>query len=520
MKKILPVSLLLPMAAGAATGEQTNILVIVCEDISPYLGCYGDEVAHTPHLDRFALESIRHTGMFTTVGVSSPSRYSLITGRFPSDDGANFMRVNSFDKEFEAVPSEGVRCYTEYLRRAGYYCTNNAKTDYQFQTPKAAWDECGNKAHWKHAPEDVPFFAIFNLMTTHESKIWENADDPLTVSPDSVVLPPYYPDCPEVRRDMAVMYSNIERMDRQFQMLYDELRASDRFSNTIVIFYSDNGGPLPRGKREIYDSGTRIPFMIRFPDGYGAGTDNDDLNMFVDIPATILALAGLDIPEYFHGIPMYGKGSGAKRKYVFGATDRFDEQVEKRGSIRDRRYLYVRNYMPQDPVYKPNAYRLNMPMMQKMEQMRDQGFLDSIQMLWFKPNPAAEQLFDCENDPHNINNLAADKRYRRVLARMRKAYQTEWIDRYNRHWVTWSEADFRERAYPQGHKPHCPDPQIHVDNEVVTVLNADSALSISYRAGDRKWHLYDRPFRAPDAGKVEILFERIGYKPTVTTINP
>ena len=512
--------MLLPVSAGAAGQvERPNILVIVCEDISPYLGCYGDPVAVSPNLDNFARESIRHTGMFTTVGVSAPSRYSLITGRYSANDGANYMRINTFDKSAEVMPPAGVKCYTEYMRRAGYYCTNNAKTDYQFKAPVAAWDEQGKKAHWKHAPKDQPFFAIFNLESTHESKIWVNGKEPLSVSPEKVILPPYYPDCPEVRHDMAVMYSNITRMDGEFQALYDQLRESDRFENTIVIFYSDNGGPIPRGKRELYDSGSRVPFMIRFPDGTGAGTVNDNLNMFVDIPATILALAGVEIPDNIQGVPMYGgKGKITKRRYVFGATDRFDEQVEKRASIRDDRYLYVRNYMPGQSLYRPNAYRLHMPMMRAMEQWRDAGKLNDIQMQWFDPKAKSEYLFDCVEDPHNVHNLAEDKRYAKVLARMRKAFEKEWIEPYNQKWVTYTEADFTRDARPNGVKQVCEKPEVVVENGMVQVKNLRDDYSASYRIDGGRWQLYTAPFSPENGEKIEVIFERIGYVPATVSV--
>ena len=199
--------------------DKPNILMIVCEDISPYLGCYGDKVAVTPNLDAFAGQSVLHTDMYTCVGVSSPSRYSLITGRYASADGANYMRSNYFNKEFGVVPPDGVKCYTEFLRQQGYYCTNNAKTDYQFSSPVSAWDEQGRKAHWKNAPSDRPFFSIFNLNITHESFIWKNTALPLAVSPNDIVLPPYYPDTKVVRHDHAVLYTNIRKMDEQFRQM-------------------------------------------------------------------------------------------------------------------------------------------------------------------------------------------------------------------------------------------------------------------------------------------------------------
>lgn len=192
------------IAQSAFSQNKPNILCVVCEDISPYLGCYGDPVAKSPNIDRLASEGIRFTRMYTPVGVCAPSRAALITGMYPTSIGANNMRNYSPNSDYEAIPSdvslyevvlpEGIKCYTEYLRAAGYYCTNNNKTDYQFAPPLTAWDENGNNAHWRHRPSGKPFFSIFNLGVTHESQIWIRNSKPLVVDPDKVLLPSYYHD--------------------------------------------------------------------------------------------------------------------------------------------------------------------------------------------------------------------------------------------------------------------------------------------------------------------------------------
>ena len=509
--------------------ETPNILVIVCEDISPYLGCYGDKVAVSPYLDQFAGQAILHTDMYTCVGVSAPSRYSLITGRYSSADGANYMRANYFNKDFGVVPPAGVKCYTELLRKKGYYCTNNSKTDYQFSNPVSAWDEQGEKAHWKNAPAHVPFFSIFNLNVTHESFIWKNTNQPLAVSPDDVLLPPYYPDTKAVRHDHAVLYSNIKKMDQQFHKLLKELEDSGRAENTIVIFYSDNGGPLPRGKREVMDSGTRVPFMIRFPDGQKAGTKNTALNMFVDIPPTILSLAGINTPAYMHGRAMYGAyKSAAERKYVFGATDRFDEQIEKRGSIRSNRYLYIRNYMPQQSVYRPVDFRLDMPMMREMLQLYKEKKLDAAQSRWFETPAFEEELYDCLADPHQIHNLADENTSRKVLNRMRAAYRKEWINPFNSDWETKPEAYFVEKMWPKGEKPCCEQPRLRMKNDKVYIDNNLDTYSAIYRIKVKtskedmaakkgmtekkeKWSLYTEPISLEKGDCIVVKLERIGY---------
>lgn len=520
--KVLISLLLAGTSLNSMATTPPNILVVVCEDISPYLGCYGDKVAVTPYLDQFSKTAVLHTNMYTCVGVSAPSRYSLITGRHSSADGANYMRSDYFNKEFGVVTPDEVKCYTEFMRSKGYYCTNNAKTDYQFPAPVSAWDEQGNKAHWKNAPKDRPFFSIFNLNITHESYIWKNTAKPLVVSPDKVILPPYYPDTDTVRHDHAVLYSNIAEMDKQFHALIEELEKSDRAKNTIVIFYSDNGGPLPRSKRELMDSGTHVPFMIRFPNGKWAGVKNQSFNMFVDIPATILSLAGVQPPAYMHGQAMYGTYKSSKeRKYVFGATDRFDEQVEKRASIRSDRYLYIRNYMPEQSVYRPVEFRLSMPMMREMLDMFKKGKLNDAQKRWFEAPTASEELYDCEKDPHQIKNLVSDSKYRKVLNEMRKAYRKEWIEPFNKEWETYPEKYFVDKMWPGGVKPQSETPRLNLCNGHVKVENDLSRYSAIYQINGmgingkkNHWMLYNEPIELKKGDKLTIRLERIGYKPS------
>ena len=250
MHKLVKSVILLTLAVPqlVATPKKPNILCVVCEDISPFLRCFGDSVAVTPNLDKFASEGIRFTHMFTTVGVSAPSRAALITGMYPTAIGANQMRNVSTSSEsmprgikpYEVVLPTGVKCFTEYMRTAGYYCTNNDKTDYQFTAPLTAWDENGKDAHWKHRPVGMPFFSIFNLNITHESQIWERGSKSLVVDPLKIKLPPYFPEDSIIRHDMAVMYSNIYEMDKQAQELFDEVKNAGLLNNTIIIFYSEN----------------------------------------------------------------------------------------------------------------------------------------------------------------------------------------------------------------------------------------------------------------------------------------
>ncbi|WP_195498604.1 sulfatase-like hydrolase/transferase [Alistipes timonensis] len=511
-----------------APERRPNILCLVCEDISPYLGCYGDKLADTPNLDRFAREGIRYTRMFTTIGVSAPSRASLITGLFPTSFGANYMRTSNTKPlteglvpPYEAVPDDGVKCYTEFLRAAGYYCTNNVKTDYQFKPPVTAWDESSKTAHWKNRPEGMPFFAIFNMTVTHESQVWKRADEPLILSPDEVVLPPYHPDNAVTRRDWAVMYSNVHEMDRQMQSYIDEVRDAGLLDNTIVIWYSDNGGPLPRQKRELYESGALVPFMVRFPDGTCAGTVEDRLLMFADIPATILSLAGIRPPSYMHGIPFLGRYEGRERSYVYGARDRLDEIVERQTCVRDARYRYVCNHLPGKSGYMQVLSRLNMPMMRNMVELYERGELDEQSRRWFEKPRRTEEFYDVDNDPHEMHNLIDDPRYARDIARMRREL-TRWDNRYNPY-LGLTEAELRERLWPGGVQPGVAAPEVRSDrNGSVKIVCATKGASIAYQIdgrgySEKHWLLYTAPVRLQPGQTLTAVATRIGCKTSDVT---
>ncbi|GAB3337977.1 sulfatase-like hydrolase/transferase [Larkinella ripae] len=503
--------------------KPVNILCIVTEDISPYLGCYGDPVANTPNLDRLATESIRFTRMFTPVGVCAPSRAALITGLYPTAIGANQMRnfapnapANYFPpgiQHYEVVLPEGVKCYTEYFRAAGYFCTNNAKTDYQFAPPLTAWDENGTTAHWKNRADGQPFLSIFNLEVTHESQIWRRNREPLVIDPDKVPLPPYFPDDSTVRRDVAVLYSNIHEMDKQVQRLIDELKTAGLLDNTIIVFYSDNGGPLPRQKRELRESGTLVPFMVRLPDGFRRGQVENRLCSFVDIPATLLSLAGLKPPSYLHGKAFLGKYQTAARAYVFGGRNRMDEQIDKQGYVRDRRFRYIRNYQPEKPGYLPVGYRLQIPMMQRMWALHEQGKLNPAQEQWFQAPRAVEEFFEVSKDPHELTNLINDPAYQKDIARLRQAY-SDWDKTHNELW-TLSEAECLERFWPNRQQPVVATPTFKTTADGLVITSATKGASLAYRVNgpDKKhWKLYTGPLKTRPGEVVTAVAVRVGYK--------
>jgi len=498
-----------------------NVLCIVCEDISPRLGSYGDPVALTPVLDRLAREAVRFTRMFSSSGVCAPSRAALITGMYANAIGANNMRTSSADRvglpNYEAVPPPAVRPFAEYLRAAGYYTTNNAKTDYQFQPPLTAWDENGRDAHWKNRPGGMPFFSVFNLETTHESQVWDRANDPVVVPPERVLLPPYYPDTPAIRRDVARVYSNVAVMDRQVGELLAELEEAGLADDTIVVFYSDNGGPLPRGKREMLDSGLHVPFLMRFPGGAHAGAVVADLVAFVDIPATILSLAGVPVPKHMHGRPFWGDQKAPARDFVFAARDRMDERVDHVRAVRDRRFKYVRNYRTDLPRYQDINYRRQMAAMQDILRLRDQGRLDPVQSLWFQATKPEEELYDTEADPHEVRDLGADPTYRPQLERLRAALDG-WLheigDRPGR-----PEAELLEEIWPGRVQPATAAPSIAWQDGRVTLECPTEGSAIAYQVDGLalrpgRWLLYTEPFAARSGAVVTAAANRIGWVPS------
>lgn len=501
--------------------RRKNVLCIVCEDISPRLGAYGDPVALTPVLNQLARTGVRFTRMFSSSGVCAPSRAALITGMYATAIGANNMRTSTKDladhAPYEAVPPPAVRPFAEYLRAAGYYTTNNAKTDYQFTPPLTAWDENGRDAHWKNRPEGMPFFSVFNLETTHESQVWVRADDPVVVPPERVILPPYFPHTPTVRRDVARVYSNIAVMDRQVGELLAELSEAGLADDTIVVFYSDNGGPLPRGKREMLDSGLHVPFMIRFPDGSHAGTVVDDLVAFVDVPATILSLAGVPVPKHMQGRPFWGDQKAPARDFVFAARDRMDERVDHVRAVRDRRFKYVRNYRPDLPRYQDIDYRRQMAAMQDILRLRDEGKLDPVQSLWFQPTKPAEELYDTEADPHEVRDLSGDPAFGEPLARLRAAldgWLRETGDRPGR-----PETELIESLWPGGVQPKTAAPAIAWHDGRVTLECPTEGSAIAYQVDGRglrpgHWFLYTEPFAAKSGSVVTATANRVGWMPS------
>jgi len=421
-------------AADRATVERPNILWISTEDISPDLGCYGDRYAISPHIDRLAAEGVRFTRCFSHAGVCAPARSGLITGMYPPSIGTQHMRC-------KGIPPAFVRCFPEYLRAAGYYCTNNSKTDYQFDAPATVWDASSNKADWSGRAEGQPFFAVINFTTTHESQIRDPSaqtqklvaalDPSLRHDPAKANVPPYYSDTPLVRRDLANYADNITAMDGQVGAILERLERERLAEDTIVWFWGDHGRGLPRCKRWLYDSGTQVPLIVRVPEKWrkwaspddpeavAPGSLHDELVAFVDFAPTMLSLAGLPIPEHLQGQVFLGPRKAAPREYVYGHRDRMDEAYDIIRSVRDRRFHYLRNFMPWVTYAQRINYMDQMPTMQELRRLNAAGQLSPEAALFFREEKPLEELYDTEADPHELNNLAGDPAYAEMLNKMR-----------------------------------------------------------------------------------------------------
>ena len=422
-------------AGDAAAPGRPNILWITCEDISANLGCYGDAFARTPTLDALAARGVRYTRAFGVTGVCAPNRSCLITGVYPSSLGSHDMRCTT------RLPA-CVKCFPEYLRRAGYYCTNNSKTDYNFPTPKTAWDECSRKAHYKNRAAGQPFFAVFNYTLTHESRIrqadksFERVTARLTAEqrhdPAKVPVPPYHPLAPEVRRDWARYHDLITALDCQVAARLKELDDAGLAGDTIVFFFSDHGAGMPGVKKWIWRDGLHVPLLAYFPEKYrawapaAAGEACDRLVSFVDFAPTVLSLAGVPIPEHMQGSAFLGPSTAEPRTLVYSHRDRMAERYDTVRGVIDGRYHYLRNFMPHLTWSQFVSYTEAMPTMKVWRRMHEEGRLDGPTARYFLPAKPVEELYDMQADPHEVRNLAGNPAHRPALERLRAAC-TKWM---------------------------------------------------------------------------------------------
>jgi arylsulfatase A-like enzyme len=507
--------------------ERPNIVWIVCEDMSPeHLESYGGTGGKTPNLNALAKESLQYNNAFSTAGVCAPSRSALITGAYQTSIGAMHMRTLAPSaaagdayppgfKGYSTLLPEGMLPYPIYLRQAGYYVTNNSKEDYQFRSPVGMWDDSSNKAHWRNRTDPKqPFFSIFNFTTTHESQVWaREGKDSLLVDPDSVTVPPVYPDDSLTRRTLARFITNVMRMDEQVGEVIAQLKEDGLYDNTIIFFYSDHGDGMPYFKRELYDRGLKVPLLVKAPwlDG---GTKTGELVSFVDFGPTLLSLAGVPIPDTMQGQAFLGKQKAEPRKYIYAARDRMDSEYDRVRAVSDGRYKYIRNYMPEKPNYQNIRYRLQNPLMGHLLDLHEKGLLDQNQDRWFAQTKPVEELYDTQSDPWEFVNLAEDPSHAEKLAELRMAHE-DWLLAYGDLGALNEMEMVRNWWNGQDTPPVTEAPKVDYQGGKVSLSSATPSAIISYKkAKSEGWQLYSKAFEASVGDSIYVNAHRIGFEPS------
>jgi arylsulfatase A-like enzyme len=437
------------------------------------------------------------------------------------------------------------------MRINGYYCTNNYKQDYQFKTPITAWDESSPYAHWRNRAKDQPFFAVVNFTETHESGLFEpygfrqietrhyhsgdrnykwkgfgkshaknrmtEAETPVHIPKDTKFkVPPYLVDNDATQRDLWKMYNNIAEMDKQVGAVLKQLEEDGLLENTIIMFYGDHGGPLPREKRLIYDSGLKTPMIVRFPNKINAGTKFNQLVSFVDFAPTLLSLIGEKPKDYMQGQAFLGKYQSKKpRKYIHAAADRFDGFTDAIRAVKDQRFKYIRNYKPEQGYYLPVAYREKIPAMQELLKLKEEGKLNDIQQQWFREKKPKEELFDCINDPFELNNLAENPKYKSKLQEL-STEMDRWLAQIGDN-PSLPEKELVEKLWDgKENKPKTAKPILKSVNGKIEITCSTKGASIGYKTSEKanSWAVYSKPLELKNTEKLIVKAHRIGYEPS------
>ncbi|MEM8500791.1 MAG: sulfatase [Pseudomonadota bacterium] len=528
---------------SVAAGDKPNILLLMAEDLSPRIGAFGDSIAQTPHIDALAERGVRFTNVFTTSGVCAPSRAATIMGLHQISFGAQHMRTSRED--YLALPPIDAKALPELLRRLGYFTLTDGKLDYQFSGtmgdgPFTIWDLQGRDVRIEDAPLNKPFFAQINFAITHESGVfpplgsWPNsithlvmqvmrsiinwsAPEGTPVSVQDIVLEPYYPDTPTVRADIARHYQNISAMDAQVGQIVAYLQESGLLENTIVIWTSDHGDGLPRAKRELYDSGLKVPMVVYWPDRFrpehmSAGATDSQLISFVDLAPTILSLVGAEIPAAMQGQDFFNPLT-PNRKYIYASRDRIDEVPDRQRAIRSARFKLIRSYQPETMGGHALDFRDNIPMMREMRTLFELGKLNKAQRLWFEP-PGKQRLFDLKNDPHELTNLADNAQYSSVLGTLNDELDA-WLARVG-DWSEDNEQEMIKRIQANGQQGITPVPTVRIGSSGVTIQSRERHASLGYRLNEGNWQLYTGPISVKSGDLITAKAVRYGWTESET----
>ena len=420
MKRLLLLlsSFCLPLSIFSA---QPNILWLTSEDHGPEMGCYGDKVARTPNVDALAAKGMIFKKAWSVAPVCAPARTAIISGLYPSSTGGLHMR------SMVPMPA-GTKMYPQFLGEAGYYCTNNSKTDYNVREQGKVWDESSNQAHWKKRGAGQPFFAIFNSTKSHESQIRTRPHTPIT-KPEDVRVPSYHPDTPEVRQDWAQYYDKVSEADADAGKRLQELAEAGLADDTIVFYYGDHGSGMPRSKRWPCNSGLHVPMVVYFPEKwhhlapkeYSAGGQSDRMVSFVDLAPTLLSLVGIKPPEWMQGHAFAGPHQTEPQPFLYGERGRMDERMDLVRSVTDGRYVYLRNYYPHVSQAQRVAYQFETPTTRVWNQRFTEGKTTPAQSLFWRTPKDSEALYDLQSDRDEVVNLTSSPEHKPILEKLRAA---------------------------------------------------------------------------------------------------
>lgn len=426
------------VATERGAADQPNILWFVSEDNSAsFIGAYGNELARTPTIDRLAAEGVRYRNFHTTSPVCAPTKLGLLTGLYEASMApGNHMRARwGIDEQTDYNAPAFVRGYGAYLQDAGYWVTQSGNVnDYNTQIDESGIDD--TSGDWQARPAGTPFLAVIGSQASHETSSFVPL--PGRTDPDAVRLPAYHPDTGVMRRDRARYMDAVADMDAELAEELQALEDSGEAENTIVIYSSDHGGVLPRSKRFCYDSGLHAPLIVRFPERWKhlapgpPGSVVDTPVSSIDVPPTMLALGGVEIPDYMHGIPFLGQsvsrsGAGRQRTYCFSNRNRMDHSIDFVRTVRDERYRYIRNYMPHLPWGQHVMFMWLQPGVREWERLFLLDQLDEVQSRFWGPKPA-EELYDLHTDPDEVVNLIDDPRHAGRVTRMRAALDEHMLE--------------------------------------------------------------------------------------------
>jgi arylsulfatase A-like enzyme len=419
-----------------AVKDKPNILWITVEDMSPHWSCYGEKTIKTPNIDRLAAGGAIFTRAFVTSPVCSPSRSAMITGMYQTTIGAHQHRSSYAGSEI--LLPKNIRLLPEYFKQNGYYTVNAGpkktvyhkhlqwkgraeklgKADYNFIWNPDIYDD----SDWKTRPPGKPFFAQiqFGGGKSRSAK----GDNP--VDPDDIKLPPQYPDTPRMRQDWAGYLNSILKLDRQIGDILKRLDDENIADNTVVFLWTDHGMYHIRAKQFLYDEGIAIPMIIRWPGVIKPGTIRADLVEHIDIAATSLYVAGIEIPDHIQARPLFGP-KRRRRRYIFSARDRCDETLDCIRCIRTANYKYIRNFYPNRPWLQPNRYINTRNAMKLMRELHAQKKLTSVQAKVFDKTKPPEELYDLQNDPQELNNLVDSPDHSGIVQRMRRILSRQML---------------------------------------------------------------------------------------------